>query len=60
LGSEYSSRTNLKVSRHFLFYRFEATICGFRKIHCGLFLKGISSVFERFIEAYHRNLTCWE
>jgi hypothetical protein len=37
---------------------------GFRKIRCGLIPKplnkGMSSVFERFIEEYLRNLTCWE
>jgi hypothetical protein len=46
-------KTGLKTKKKLVYF-------GFREIRCGLFLKGIFSVFGRFIEEYLRNLTCWE
>jgi hypothetical protein len=49
-------KTRLKTKKTIYFNFWKIPCCPFLK----LLKKGIFSVFERFIEDYLRNLTCWE
>jgi hypothetical protein len=59
MGSEFSMRMDLEVSRHFIFYRLltnQRSYFDSRKMPCGHIPqplnKGILSVFGRFFEDY--------
>jgi hypothetical protein len=59
MGSEYFFKTDLEVSSYITYFTDYRQTRGAKKISITV-LKGILSIFEKFIVDYLRNLKCWE